>query len=396
MNAVANSDTKGAPKAGRETHRGGSILLLVVTIGLLCSLALNVAIAVHYRVPPRLWVKPAPKPVLPEIPLREAKYEKATPSMTFSGGKVSEWQAAGRKKLAELLGVSLPLASTPKVREVRTEDVGTVTRRTLVFEQEDGVEVPAFLLAPKGQQTKCPALLSIPGHSHGIVATAGVVNDYQHSNALRLAEAGYVVLTMEVRGFGYLAKLGPAAEAMDHGAHVGYAFVHGVPAIGVTVRDAAAGLSYLATRDDVKADQFGVVGFSSGGKAAIYLAALDERVKATVASGCVTSHNANFRYCQHDAYEAVPGLARSLEMSDCLGLVAPRALLVHWGEQDNNRKSRSAAFNHDSLPTFDAAKRIYDAAASAGAIERAITPEMAHEFDVEAARSFLTKALPLN
>ena len=204
------------------------------------------------------------------------------------------------------------------------------------------------------------------------------------------------MLTMEVRGFGYLAKLGPTAEAMDHGAHVGYAFAHGVPAIGVTVRDAAVGLSYLATQDDVKNDQLGVVGFSSGGKAAIYLAALDERVKATVASGCVTSHDANFRYSQHDPYEAVPGIARGLETSDCLGLVAPRPLLVHWGEQDNNRKSRSAAFNHDSLPTFDAAKRIYEAVSNAAAIEKTITPGMGHEFDVEAAKAFLAKALPLN
>jgi dienelactone hydrolase len=396
MNAVATSDTKGAALPGRAKCGGGRILLLVVAIGLLCSLALNAVIMVHYRVPPRLWAKPAPKPVLPEIPLREAKYEKPTASLTFTGGNVTEWQAVGRKKLAELLGMSLPLAATPIVREIRSEDVGTVTRTTLAFAQEDGVEVPAFVLTPKVRQAKRPAILSIPGHSYGIVATAGIVADYQHSNALRLAEAGYVVLTMEVRGFGYLAKLGPAAEAMDHGAHVGYALAHGVPAIGMTVRDAAAGLSYLTAREDVEADQLGVVGFSSGGKAAIYLAALDERVKATVASGCVTSHDANFRYSQHDPYEAVPGIARWLEMSDCLGLVAPRALLVHWGDKDNVRQSRSAAFNHDSLPTLDAAKRIYDAASSAATIEKAITSGLGHEFDVEAAKTFLTKSLPLN
>src|SRR5687768_15109448 len=125
-----------APPAKRSA---GRILLAVVAIGLLCSLALNAALMVHYRVPPRLWVKPAPKPVLPEIPLREATYAKSVAAMTFEGGNVWAWQAAGRKKLAELLGVSLPTTATPTVREIRTEDVGTVTRKTLVFEQEDGV-----------------------------------------------------------------------------------------------------------------------------------------------------------------------------------------------------------------------------------------------------------------
>ena len=395
MNATATKQASSITRNASDGRCYGKLPFALVTVALLASLALNATIMVRYRVPERLWAKEETKPVFPEIALREATYAKpAAAAMTFTGGNVVEWQAAGRKKLAELLGVS-PTTATPAVRQVRSENVGTVTRETLVFQQEDGVEVPAFLLLPKVQE-KRPALISIAGHSYGIVSTTGIVDDYQRSNALRLAEGGYVVLAMEVRGFGYLKTLGPAAEAMDHGAHVGYGVAHGLPAIGLTVRDASAGLSYLSTRSEVNPDQLGVVGFSSGGKAAIYLAALDERVKTTVASGCVTSHDANFRYCQHDPYEAVPGIARWLEMSDCLGLVAPRAMLVHWGENDNVRKSRSAAFNHDSLPTYEAAKRIYKAADNEAAIEKFVTPGIGHEFDVEAAKAFLTRALPIN
>src|SRR5205814_1868650 len=110
---------------------------------------------------------------------------------------------------------------------------------------------------------------------------------------------------------------------------------------------------YLAARPDVT--RIGIVGFSSGGKAGIILAAIDSRVAALVASGCVSSHEYNFAFSQHESYEALPGLAQWLAMSDCLGLIAPRSVLVHWGEQDGDRAERCAAFNVSSLPEFDAA-----------------------------------------
>src|SRR5687767_11809319 len=182
MNATATKTTTATESSRKGRCCGGRGAMVLVTFGLLGSLALNAAIVVHYRVPPRLWAKKEPKPALPEITLRPATFEKPVAKLAFGNGNVPEWQAAGRAKLAELLGVSLS-KGTPKVRQVRSERVGAVTRETLVFEQEDGVEVPAFLLASKSQE-KRPAILVIPGHSYGIVATAGIVDDYQHSNAL--------------------------------------------------------------------------------------------------------------------------------------------------------------------------------------------------------------------
>jgi hypothetical protein len=235
----------------------------------------------------------------------------------------------------------------------------------------------------------------VPGHSRGIVATAGLVQDYQNANALRLAEAGWVVLTLEVRGFGYLQRLGRGDPALDKGPFMGLSLVRGTTPLGITVRDAAAGLRYLATRPEVDPERLGAVGFSSGCDAAIYLAALEPRVAALVASSCLSSHDANFRFSLNDPYEAIPGIALWLEMSDCLGLVAPRPALVQWGERDADPRSRSAALNPSALPIFDAAKRIYAGAGAADRLERRISPGLAHEFDVAAARDFLARWLPV-
>ena len=51
----------------------------------------------------------------------------------------------------------------------------------------------------------------------------------------------------------------------------------------------------------------------------------------------------------NDSYQAVPDLANWLELSDCLGFLAPRPVLVHWGKGDNDPATRSAAFNDSSL-----------------------------------------------
>src|SRR5207249_8793368 len=141
--------------------------------------------------------------------------------------------------------------------------------------------------------------------------------------------------------------------------------------------------NYGVTRSDDDANRMSVFGFSSGGNAAILLAALDERVTAAVASGCVGSNEFNFRYSLHDSYEALPGLAKWLGMSDCLGLIAPRPMLVHWGERDTRREDRCAGLNPSSLAEFDTAQEIYRAAGQAEMIEKTVTEGMGHEFDNE-------------
>jgi dienelactone hydrolase len=375
--------------------------ILIVIAALLASLGMNAMLMARFHWPARLWKEQKEKKVaLPKIAI-STNYNIPSippklrlPEAIADGKQLREWQEAGRAKLAELLGVSMT-TEAPAVRVAGREQVGSVTRETLVITQKDGVEVPAFLLLPKSDEAR-PALIVIPGHSQGIVATAGIVEDYQHAMALRLAEAGYVTLTIEVRGFGYLQKMGEAGQEMDGGAEVGLSLVNGRSLPGETVADALAGLNYLQTRKEADGRRVGVVGFSSGGKAAIYLAALDPRVKVLVASGCVESLEANFRYSQHGADEAVPQLAKWLDISDCLALAAPRPVLAHWGEKDNDRKTRCAAWNDSSLPTWEAARRAYAAASAVDDLEKFVTPGLGHEFDVAAARTFLQKRLPIN
>lgn len=372
---------------------------IVLAIALILSMSVIVMGMVRYRIPGRLWhnLDRVRQPV-PDIPLTNGyAVAAAPPKLSFSDDdapteQFAIWQASARAKLHELLALDVP-DRTATARLVRSENLGDVVRQTLILTHPDTHETPAFLLLPRANEPRA-ALLVLPGHSRGIVATAGIVPDYQNANALALSRAGYVVLTIEARGFGYLSRMADPPNSVDVNSHVAWCLAAGRTALGLVVADADAALHYLQSRPEVLPERIGVVGFSSGGKAAIYLAALHERIRAVVVSGCVSSHAANFLYSRHDSYEAVPGIAEWLALSDCLGLIAPRPVLVHWGANDTNVHERCAAFNESSLPEFHAAQRIYAATGHADHIEKFITPGLRHEFDNTAAIEFLKRRLP--
>ena len=103
------------------------------------------------------------------------------------------------------------------------------------------------------------------------------------------------------------------------------------------VRDDLIALDYLAARPDVDARRIGATGMSMGSTRTWWLAALDERVAATVGVACLTraqdllAHGALRR---HGIYYFVPGLLRHLDTEAVVSLIAPRPLLTLTGDRD--------------------------------------------------------------
>jgi predicted peptidase len=92
----------------------------------------------------------------------------------------------------------------------------------------------------------------------------------------------------------------------------------------------------LAQHPLVDAQRLGAVGLSYGGTTTLFLAALDDRVKAAVVSGYFSSwaaaHRVPWNMC---GSQVVPGLLGRLEHVDLGALIAPRALLVETGTTDD-------------------------------------------------------------
>jgi hypothetical protein len=106
---------------------------------------------------------------------------------------------------------------------------------------------------------------------------------------------------------------------------------------GMMVYDSLRALDWLAARPDVDATRLGTLGMSMGSTMAQWVAALDERVKATVDICCLTEYHtllAKKGLAGHGIYYYVPSLLKHFTAADVNALIAPRAHLAIAGLQD--------------------------------------------------------------
>ncbi len=106
---------------------------------------------------------------------------------------------------------------------------------------------------------------------------------------------------------------------------------------GMMVYDSIRALDWLVARPDVDPSRIGTLGMSMGSTMAQWLAALDERVKATVDICCLTEYHtllAEKGLAGHGIYYYVPGLLKHFTAADVNALIAPRAHLGLAGLRD--------------------------------------------------------------
>jgi len=131
--------------------------------------------------------------------------------------------------------------------------------RQAVSFYSEGCKLSGDLYLPEG--------LRSPDRRAGIVLChgyTGVKDLYLPDNARVLNAAGYVVLTFDYKGWG--ASEGARSRLAPFG----------------RVADAQAALTFLGLQQQVDADRLGIYGTSYGGATAVFLAAVDARVKCIV------------------------------------------------------------------------------------------------------------------
>jgi dienelactone hydrolase len=255
--------------------------------------------------------------------------------------QLGAWRERVRARLVTLLG-DVPEPVPLEFEVLASVDCGTYRRDTIVFDVEPTMSVPAHLLVPHARREPGPAILAIHGHGPGKDEVCGVdtpaaasafaehEGSYAHAAALR----GYVVLAPDLRGFGARADWQP-----DDRYHCDVNLVHAVMAglhpLAQNLWDLQRSLDVLAARDLVDAKRLGVIGFSYGATMTLFLAAIDERVRAAVVSGYLSSwqaaHRVPWNMC---GSQVLSGMLGTLEHVDVAGLIAPRPLLVETGTRD--------------------------------------------------------------
>lgn len=228
----------------------------------------------------------------------------------------------------------------PAVRETGIERAGAVERVTVTYEVEPGVSTRAHLLRPAGISGRRPAVVIFHQTTVLTIDEAGAVEpEAELHMGAHLAQQGYVVLcpTCYIFGTG-LSAMEPGGRARYHEEAVAMQRRH-PQWLGMArmLWDAWRAVDVLAARPEVDPERLGCIGHSLGAKEALFAAAFDARLKATVASdGGIGLAFSNWEAPWYlGPAVRTPGF--ELENHQVLALAAPRAFLLVGGEFDNDR-----------------------------------------------------------
>jgi dienelactone hydrolase len=250
--------------------------------------------------------------------------------------------AARRAELRAAWTAFLGTIRTPRVApalSVLEEDRPEGAIRQLVrYEAEPGLPVEAYLLrpadpAPAGAKRPGAVVLH-PTTPDTIRQPAGLAGPTEKHIALHLARRGYVCFCPR----NYLWQYG---TSKDLNAAVAWLKARHPDATGMAkmLLDAVRAVDALAALPEVDPNRLGAIGHSLGAKEALYLAAFDERLRATVSSeGGIGLSDSNWEAPWYLG-EAIrrPGFA--LDHGGVLGLVAPRAFLLIGGDSADGDRS---------------------------------------------------------
>jgi hypothetical protein len=266
---------------------------------------------------------------------------------------LDEWKTYRKRLKDEIItkaGVTIDHSLPLNIRLTGTIKMEGYSVKNIAFQTRQGIYATANLYIPDGSG-KFPAVINIPGHWTKAKIDSTCPQAVGHSLALN----GYICLTVDPWGSGERTTVHGIFE--DHGDEngLGSALMNiGETLIGIEISDNIRGIDLLCSLPEVDPGKIGATGASGGGSQTIWLAALDERIKATmlvVSTGTFEAHVMG----SPCICEVMDGALNFTEESGVLALIAPRAL-----KMCNHNKDEIPAFlPSQMLRSFNNIKPVY-------------------------------------
>lgn len=228
-------------------------------------------------------------------------------------------------------------------------DAGSHLRRRVRLPVSDVDALVGYLLLPK-TAGRHAAVIASPGHvTLGMETTAGVRfaadSDQGRQYGLFAVEAGYVVFIPAWWGWagrdGHVERVGgrDKCNVIQMAASM-----YGLNVIDLHIQEAAAAVDYLVSLPEVDPARVGCLGNSYGGRTAMWMAIFDDRLRATIASGCMNTFRERSLKLSSCGIQYPHGLLRYGDVPELFALLAPRALQLQAGDADGllNQPDRDA------------------------------------------------------
>lgn len=301
----------------------------------------------------------------------------AQPQMSFLNDEYQDvvpWREEALAYLRACLHYAPPECD-PNPELIETVDCGTFTRERLYISTTPTIRIPVYVLIPKGLVNPAPALIALHGHGGsyfwGKEKLVHVEPEHPHltqnkkrfsggrSYADELAKRGYVVIVSDLLHFGErglyfendperIKKRTADVTDIDLVEFNARSWSHeelvsrtalscGATWAGINILDDFRVADYLRSRPEVDSKRMGCIGVSVGAVRAIFLGALHDSVRASVAVCWMAEYNQMIRNHVNSSIgytKLVPGLYSQLGWQDLAGLHMPGHLMTINGLKD--------------------------------------------------------------
>jgi hypothetical protein len=205
-------------------------------------------------------------------------------------------------------------------RETGSTAMDGYSVKNIYYQSRKCFSVTGNLYVPDGKGP-FPGVLCMHGHW----AQGRLAEEIQYCGHT-LAKNGYVCLTVDAFGAGERATTHGKYEY--HGEMLGASLFNiGETLMGIQLIDNMRGVDLLCSLDYVSSDKIGATGASGGGNQTMWLAAMDDRVAASVPVASVGTFEA-YIGGSNCVCETLPGGLTFMEESAVLALAAPNAMKI--------------------------------------------------------------------
>jgi hypothetical protein len=228
------------------------------------------------------------------------------------------------QKTGLIVNHSLPL----DIKESGSIQMKGYQIRNIAFQTRPGVYATANLYIPDGKGP-FPAVITMPGHWRKAKFDPDGPQQLGHSLALD----GYVCLSMDPWGSGERTTVHGAFDY--HGTSLGASLLNvGESLAGFQISDNIRGVDLLSSLSYVDPKNIGATGASGGGNQTMWLAAMDERIKAAVPVVSVGTFE-SYVMRSNCICELLPDGLTFTEEAGIIALAAPRAIMMCNHKQDS-------------------------------------------------------------